>query len=181
MSEGIAAPLKKRPYKKRWAITIVAVLLLLAVIIITLLWQPWKRSAETLPKDVTAHITSFEVYYFSTEIPGDFTLKEGSVTYNSGVLLFQLQNKSRNQTISVSEQVLPAKLAGETYADANKVAGADGSAMIDYVGTKILGSLFSKEHAGVKTLILLNSTDSIPKSTMEELLRGLRPIGQQAR
>jgi hypothetical protein len=157
---------------KQWVLAGGIVTVVLAGLLV---WRPWMKPAEGLPKKTLAQINVFQPYYFTPDLPEGFTLNKQSVRYENNILLFNIRDATRNQTVSVTEQLLPESLSGVSYPDATNVPGVDGKAIIKYDGTRLIGGLFSTKHHNRQTFILLNSTDPIPQSQVEDMLRSLRP------
>jgi hypothetical protein len=166
---------RKKSHKR--ALAIVSIAILLAVTAGLGLWTLLTKSRQnnaSLPSGVTSQINDFTVYYYSKKIPGNYTLAENSVSVQQGMLFATLRNDS-GETIALTEQKLPPSLASQSRQNFEAVKGADGEAYITYQGSKMAGGLFSNEQNGVRTMVILVANDPIEKSSMEDLLRGLRP------
>ena len=177
MNQQVIDKFKNRLPKTTWLLLSAAALLAL-IVIVPFLTKPWRQGSNVLSATVTSQINDFEPYYFATDIPGGFTLNEKTVTYNKGVLFFQLENSTRGQIISVTEQLLPEAVANNAYSKAEVVNGADGKAIISYEGTRTMGALFSAKQHNTQTLVLITTSNPIAKETVGDMLRALRPMNE---
>lgn len=137
-----------------------------------ILHRPHKQPTSQSFAALTANVVQFDPFQF--EVLNGFSVNSSKIAYSQGILIFQLQN-NQGQSIAVTEQLLPESVADNTDPSATQVQGADGSALVTYNGTETTGALFSNTARGRKTMVLLNTTDPISQSTVEDLLRGLRP------
>lgn len=131
-----------------------------------------QQASSTSFATLTANVVGFQSFEFN--VLDGFSVEASTVSFSQGVLLFQLSNNQK-QTIAVTEQLLPQNIADNVDPNATKVDGADGTAIVTYNETTTTGALFSNTVSGRQTMVLLNTTAPISQSTVEDLLRGLRP------
>jgi hypothetical protein len=143
-----------------------------SIFIVAVLWQPWRP--PRIPAEYVGQIQTFTPYFYPDQIPGGFTLVRKSLHYSNGVLVMQL--KSASQTVSLSEQALPKKLAQQEVPKELRVEGVDGTAALSYSKTRTIGTVMANGVDGKRTLILLNTTDHIDEATVKDLMRALRPV-----
>jgi hypothetical protein len=141
--------------------------------------KPWQYTAlkvAGLPAATTSQIKNFQPYFYQDAAPHSFSVDEKSVSYKEGVLFATLRDNTRH-SVALTQQELPESLANQSRDNFDKVDGADGEAYITYEGTKMVGGLFSKpDSKGKRTLVLLVANEPIELTTMEDLLRSLRPL-----
>lgn len=133
-------------------------------------------ATDALSSAVTT-INTFQPYAF--QVLDGFTVNVRSIDYAQDTLIFQLQNGS-HQTIAVTEQLLPESVVNGIDPKAVQVPGVDGTGIITYSGTTTTGALFSTAYHNRQTMVIVSTSDPVSQTTIEDLLRGLRPISKDS-
>lgn len=136
----------------------------------------FKKEDVAAPIAQLKQVTGFEPYYFTSGLPEGFSAVSNSFKYSNEVLIFKIENKSKNQNITITQQKAPPEIANRDFPNAEEVKGVDGKAYIQYDGTRVMGGLITTKHGNNQTFIIINSTDPLSKQTLEDLLRSLRAI-----
>lgn len=125
----------------------------------------------TLPSSIVEQAT-FPPYFYKGTIPGDFRLRRDTVSYTRGVLIFKLVNKQGKEAV-FTEQALPDQLRTSSIQGTEEVPGTPGKATISYGGSRIVGTLITKDR---RTMIVVNAERTLETDTMGDLLRAMTAL-----
>jgi len=170
-----ATTTKPKKAKKKVLLIIILAIVILGLICtgVILFLKPWHNKTPAvafLPSAIIQRV-DFPVYFYKDAIPDGFHLNESSVVYDQGILIFTLTHPIKQQTVSITEQALPAQFKDSATVGDNKVTGAEGSATVSFREGRTVGTLITKDK---KTFVNLNSSDSIGTQTAQDLLRYLK-------
>lgn len=149
----------------------VGALLIIALVVLVVIVRPGQKNAAAVPEAIIK-LANFTPYFYEGSIPGKFTAIKGTTTYAADVLLIRLAN-NKNQTIVMTQQALPADLAGIDIQGTEIIEGAPGLVTIAVNQGRTTATLFSNDK---KTLLIINTSDAIETQTIKELLRALKPL-----
>ncbi|MET1033381.1 MAG: hypothetical protein ABWX94_02690 [Candidatus Saccharimonadales bacterium] len=146
-------------------------LMAITLVVLIIIVRPGQKDAAAIPEAVIK-LANFTPYFYEGSIPGKFRAIKGTTTYAANVLVIRLAN-NKNQTIVMTQQALPADLANTAIQGTEVIEGAPGSTTINVNEGRTTATLFSNDK---KTLLIINTSDTIETSTIKELLRALKPL-----
>jgi len=174
MDEATTDRVQKKSRNRKWFyISIISCLVISAAAIGLFVAQKGHSNPDALPNSVVSQITEFTTYYFTNNsLPDGLHLKPGSTSYSGGVLVFSLVT-SRDETIGITEQALPAEFTNSKLQGQDSIETANGKATITSLnGGRTTGSLVTKDG----TFILLNTQSPVELSTIKDILRGFTKL-----
>lgn len=125
----------------------------------------------TIPRKIVQQVRDFTPYYLNNDIPGDFTLVEGSTTYSKDVLTFSLSRTDGKKAIVTETKALDSYNTATLQATEDFVTSYGRAYVID--GTsRTVGILLTKD----KTTIVINAPSPIDAKGMHNLIDSLKPI-----
>jgi hypothetical protein len=130
-------------------------------------------SSAGLSDDIVSQV-EFPLYYFKDEAPGGFSLESGSVSYEGGVLIFEMKNKS-NKKLVFTEQKTPSGYDISSLKADKEFSTATGKAFITDGETRTTAALFTSD--GV--WILINAPIPIGAEVMQQILNSLTQVNGQ--
>ncbi|MEK7594897.1 MAG: hypothetical protein AAB436_04650 [Patescibacteria group bacterium] len=148
-------------------------LVLLLVLVSGGLYLQSSSKQKGLPKEVVAHISGFQPYYFSSDqkLPNGLAIDTEQTRYEQGTLFLTIKSAD-GKTINVSQQPVPEEFS----AKAGSFIGKDsfdtpvGKASLSYIDGRTSAFLITKDK---QTLIILNSNQAVSTDTLRIILSSL--------
>ncbi|MEK7600330.1 MAG: hypothetical protein AAB462_04830 [Patescibacteria group bacterium] len=152
----------------------VASSLLMAVFIVGggIYWQSLPKPTG-LPKEVVAHISGFQPYYFSSDLklPEGLAIDEEQTRYEQGTLFLTIKSDD-GKTINVSQQPVPDEFSAKagSFIGKDSIDTSIGKASVSYVGGRTSAFLITKNR---DNLIILNSNQAVSSDTLRAIMSSL--------
>lgn len=155
---------------RRWWLPVLGIVIVVSVAAVV--WRPWQANGATLPSGIAKQVDGFVPYYFQT-MPLGMKVVEKTLSYDDGVLFFQVQNDKGN-SIVVAEQALPQAFTKNAAPQGESIDSAAGSAFIADRDGRMVGTLLTDKKP--RALISLNTSGTPDREMMRRVLQNLKPV-----
>ena len=171
--EELVENLPKSKSHSKWVILGLAGCVLLIVgssLIIIKIVNHRNVATSTFPAAVLRQIHGFKFYYLKSGSSIGFVLQPDSISYQSGVLIFNMQGPA-GKTLAFTEEATPPNYDISALQADKQYTNLFGQAFITDLSDRTTGTLFTHD----KTWVLINAPQPIGADLMQQILDTLTP------